>query len=146
MLEVAGVAREQYIDKHMEQYAPSRAEVEAILEQLRDHYRRDATPFDEKFLGDIRAAKICARIITRAGLDREAVERERRSIVTAHEAFLRDRGLPNRGTRLGLGHRRLTHCYRCKNHLDNAVDVECSGCGWIVCHCGACGCAYSGVG
>jgi hypothetical protein len=146
LLEVAGVAREQHIDKRMEQYAASRAEVEAILEQLREHYKRDATPFDEKFLGDIRAAKICARIIARADLDQEAVERERRSIVTAHEAFLRGRGLPNQGTRLGLGHRRVTHCYSCERRLDNAVDVECSACGWIVCHCGACGCGYSGAG
>jgi hypothetical protein len=146
LLEVAGVAREQHIDERMERYAASRAEVEAILEQLREHYTRDATPFDEEFLADIRAAKICARIMTWADLDGEAIERERRSIIAAHEGFLRGRGLPNRGTRLGLGHRRITHCYNCKSHLDNAVDVECSACGWIVCHCGACGCGYSGAG
>jgi hypothetical protein len=33
-LEVAGVAREQHVAKQLEQYAASRAEVEAILEQL----------------------------------------------------------------------------------------------------------------
>jgi len=145
MLDIAGVAREQHIDKQLDQYAASRAEVEAILEHLRDHYKRDATPFDEKFLGDIRTAKLYARIITRADLDREAIQCERQSIVTAHGAFLRGRGLVNRGTRLGLGHRRVTRCFNCKRQLDNDVDVECSACGWIVCHCGACGCGYSGA-
>jgi hypothetical protein len=143
MLDIAGVARQQHIDKQMDAYAASRTEVEAILEQLRELYKRDNSPFNEQFLTDIRAAKLSARIITRADLDREAVERERRSIVAAHEAFLDRRGLPIRGTRLGLGQRRITHCYNCKNHLDNAVDVECDGRGWIICRCGACGCGYS---
>jgi hypothetical protein len=146
MLDVAGVAREQHIDKQTDAYAASRAEVEAILEQLRELYRRDASPFNEEFLTDIRAATLSARIITRADLDRDALERERRSIVTAHGAFLHSHGLSNPGTRLGLGMRRITHCYNCKHHLDNAVDVECAACGWIVCRCGACGCGYSGVG
>lgn len=146
MLEVAGRAREQHIDKQVGAYAESRKEVEAILEQLRELYKQDAAPFDEKFLGDIRTAKLCSRTITRSDLDRETVERERQSIVTAHEAFLRNRGLVNRGTRLGLGHRRVTHCYNCKCHLDNAVDVECATCGWIICGCGACGCGYAPPG
>jgi hypothetical protein len=139
MLDVAGAAREQHIDQQMAAYAASRAEVETILEELRELYKRDASPFNEDFLADIRTAKLCARIITQADLDRE-------SIVTAHEVFLRSRGLPNRGTRPGLGHGRVTHCYHCKHHLDGAVDVECVVCRWIVCPCGACGCGYSGAG
>jgi hypothetical protein len=135
LLVVAGQAREQHIDKQTEAYARSRAEVEGILEQLRQLYRCDASPFDERFLADIRSAKICARIITGATLDREAIK-------AAHASFLRKRGLEDRGTRPGFGHRRLTHCYGCKHDLDNEVDVECVACGWIVCRCGACGCGY----
>lgn len=40
--------------------------------------------------------------------------------------------------------RRVTHCYACKHDLDNAIDVECVACSWILCSCGACGCGYSG--
>ena len=38
--------------------------------------------------------------------------------------------------------RRITHCYACKSHLDNAITPECASCGWIICECGACGCFY----
>jgi hypothetical protein len=145
MLDIAGVAREQHIDGQMEKYASARAEFKAILEQLRDLYKQNTSSFDERLLSDIRTAKICARFITRADLDRKSVERERQSIRTAHAEFLRTHGLPNAGTRLGLGFHRVTHCYNCKNHLDNAVDIECSACRWIICQCGACGCGYSGA-
>lgn len=40
--------------------------------------------------------------------------------------------------------RRQPHCYACKQDLDNAIDPECTACGWIICECGACGCNYSG--
>jgi hypothetical protein len=144
MLDAASLAREQHIGNQIGAYAEARAEVETVIEQLRELYKQDASPFDEKLLADIRTAKLCARIITYVDLDQEAVERERQSIVTAHKTFLRDRGLENRGTRLGLGHKRrhFAGCYICKRHLDNAIDVECVACGWIVCGCGACGCGY----
>jgi hypothetical protein len=146
LLGVAALARQQHIDKQMDAYAGSREEVEAILEQMREVYKQDAAPFDESFLGDMRTAKLCARIITRTDLDWDTVRRERQSIVAAHEAFLRKCGLMNPGTRLGLGHRRLTPCYNCKRDLDSAVDVECTACGWIICGCGACSCGYVGAG
>lgn len=38
---------------------------------------------------------------------------------------------------------RVSHCYECGEELDNAVDVECRACNWILCGCGACGCGYS---
>ena len=37
---------------------------------------------------------------------------------------------------------RVTHCYNCKQHLDNKIFLECSACNWIICSCGACGCGY----
>lgn len=36
---------------------------------------------------------------------------------------------------------RVTHCWRCKSHLDGATQNQCAYCGWIKCTCGACGCA-----
>lgn len=38
---------------------------------------------------------------------------------------------------------RITHCYNCKEVLDNSTNLECNTCGWIICQCGACGCGYS---
>lgn len=40
-----------------------------------------------------------------------------------------------------FGHRyRVAHCWRCREHLDSALNRECSACGWLKCSCGACGC------
>jgi hypothetical protein len=73
-------------------------------------------------------------------------EQEQQAIVEAHQRFLAGRGLPPALTRLPTGRiHRVTHCYNCKNHLDNAVDVECEACDWIICRCGACGCGYQGL-
>jgi hypothetical protein len=40
------------------------------------------------------------------------------------------------------------HCYICKKELDGTIDLECAGCGWGLCECGACGCGRGkkGVG
>ncbi len=35
---------------------------------------------------------------------------------------------------------RTPPCWHCHQGLDNATDVECATCGWIICSCGACGC------
>ena len=40
--------------------------------------------------------------------------------------------------------RRVTHCYVCRKHLDNSIDIECVKCDWILCTCGACGCGFLG--
>jgi hypothetical protein len=31
-------------------------------------------------------------------------------------------------------------CYACKKELDGTIGLECVGCGWGLCECGACGC------
>lgn len=64
------------------------------------------------------------------------------SIEDRHKRFLRERGLPDNGTRPAIATRlhRVTYCWSCKEHLDNDVDLECATCGWILCDCGACGC------
>jgi hypothetical protein len=61
----------------------------------------------------------------------------------AHRLFVENLGIPYSGTSISSRTRRITHCYSCKNHLDNAIDTECNTCHWIVCGCGACGCGYS---
>lgn len=68
----------------------------------------------------------------------------RDTVVAYHRESLESRGITYRGVKavLGLRQRRVTHCYRCKTNLDNATDVECIACGWIICMCGACGCGY----
>jgi len=47
-------------------------------------------------------------------------------------------------TRGSTRRHRVTHCYSCKFSLNNAINPECSKCGWIICECGACGCQYDG--
>lgn len=83
-------------------------------------------------------------------------EREQRSqrktqigcIEIKHEKRLRMLGLEYAKVRIvkeGSAKRRITHCYNCKLHLDNRIDIECCKCGWIICDCGACGCGYVGA-
>ncbi len=62
-----------------------------------------------------------------------------------HRELLNRLGKPYLGIRPASSfHRRVTHCYACKSHLDNSINIECVACGWILCACGACGCGYVG--
>jgi hypothetical protein len=66
-----------------------------------------------------------------------------RYITQLHIKFLTSKGRTILGVRKAQGKRRITHCYACQEHLDNAVDLECASCNWIICgNCGACGCGY----
>ncbi len=63
-----------------------------------------------------------------------------------HKIILEARGIEWKGVRkrgaavqMTPRHRR-PKCWFCKQALDNAVDIECLSCGWILCRCGACGC------
>jgi hypothetical protein len=68
----------------------------------------------------------------------------RETLVNRHREAIEAGG----GTYLGVRassvprNRRITHCYSCKEHLDNSIDIECAACGWILCLCSACGCGY----
>ena len=59
-----------------------------------------------------------------------------------HAQHLERMGLKNHGVRKSEKPKfhRTAHCWACKELLDNNQDLECSGCGWIICECGACGC------
>jgi hypothetical protein len=66
---------------------------------------------------------------------------ERATIVERHRTFLESSGRNYQGViESRSGRVRLTHCWRCKEDLDNRVDIECAACHWIICTCGACGC------
>ena len=64
-------------------------------------------------------------------------------VAEKHKTFLSARKLPYKGIRESVNKQhRKTHCYSCKQNLDNLVDLECANCGWIICRCGACVCGY----
>ena len=70
-------------------------------------------------------------------------EREEEAIVN-HRKNINSLGVNYLGTSFALKKRRTPNCYGCKAGLDNAVDLECNLCHWVICHCGACGCGWSG--
>lgn len=76
--------------------------------------------------------------------ERASIQRER--LPERHKARMVREGLPYLGIRQRtVSEHRITHCYSCKSELDNAADVECAACGWIICRiCAACGCGYAG--
>lgn len=39
--------------------------------------------------------------------------------------------------------KRVTHCYGCKRNLNSWDFSLCKECSWILCSCGACGCAWA---
>ena len=78
---------------------------------------------------------------------RERLEEEKiRLLNDNHKLFLLRKGLDSDNRFLislnTPNSRRITHCYSCKSHLDEAQHLNCSVCRWIVCPCGACGCGY----
>jgi hypothetical protein len=81
--------------------------------------------------------------------ERVRVEAERISNLTPaerHKERLEKLGKEYLGVRKSNSSRphRVTHCWACKQDLDNAVDIECIACNWILCSCGACGCGSVG--
>jgi len=68
-------------------------------------------------------------------------------IIERHKKYLEQIGKVQGSYRVNAQvdiHRRITGCFNCKNHLDNALDLECTICGWIICdNCGACGCGFN---
>ena len=57
-----------------------------------------------------------------------------------HRQFLENAGRSAQQTVRARKKNRASFCGDCKQSLDNSIDLECTGCGWIVCgYCGACG-------
>ncbi len=72
----------------------------------------------------------------------EITEQYQAHLEDRHREFLQVHNLPQLGTRRSHKPPRVTHCYRCKTTLQSHLYKECCGCEWIICSCGACGCAY----
>ena len=72
-----------------------------------------------------------------------AADLKKREIVETHSAFLKAKGLPDAGVvevLLTKG-RRIGRCAVCEKPLDKTTEVQCGGCGQIICACGGCACA-----
>jgi hypothetical protein len=78
-------------------------------------------------------------------LTKEYWEKKSQAIRNNHSAHLKRYGIASKGTKPRSKQRpvRITHCWSCKKNLDSTIDLECCSCGWILCRCGACGCAYN---
>jgi len=71
---------------------------------------------------------------------------ENLSLEERHKFILESYGIEWKGIctaskKRDVSRQRVTHCWFCKHPLDSSVDKECVACGWILCQCGACGCA-----
>ena len=68
---------------------------------------------------------------------------EEAKLIRRHKEWVESKGITYKGHR--ESHRfRKAYCYSCTNQIDNRSNKECTGCGWIICNCGACGCGYEG--
>lgn len=85
---------------------------------------------------------------TRAANLVEAASRKEQLLILEikerHRLFFESSGYETPEVRKSREVNRVSHCWNCKQKVDNSIDLECSACGWIVCgECGACGCLYS---
>lgn len=66
------------------------------------------------------------------------------AVIENHRMVMQEAGMTYRGVRPISRRYRTGHCYSCKRTVDNAYDIECAACGWIVCsNYGKCGCGFS---
>jgi hypothetical protein len=67
----------------------------------------------------------------------------REMTIEAHQDFLASHGLAQSatGTARKSSHRKTCSTCKRKSAQSAEVEVECTACHWIVCVCGACGCA-----
>lgn len=62
--------------------------------------------------------------------------------IQAHQEFLSARGvMASRTAKPKKSTHRVTTCVNCKRKFANVVELECAACHWLICKCGACGCA-----
>lgn len=136
-------AREDSIDQKKTAFNRGKAEVEEMLVSLESLFHKDPELFVPAVLSEIRMAKVCIGLISRADLERLENETHRKTIVNAHKAFLKKLHIGHKGTRIGFLKRSEPTCYQCSNPADGSIDLECNICGWVICSCGACGCGLA---
>jgi len=74
----------------------------------------------------------------------DRIETKKNRQISRHKDHLAKLGKPYSGVRLNSPtEKRVTHCYSCQKGLDSDIHLECNGCGWLICQCGACGCGYT---
>lgn len=72
--------------------------------------------------------------------DIKSIELEFQFLDLIHKNFLTSKGFKQSTIQKSSGKfRRISHCWNCKETVDNQHDYECSSCKWIICsNCGAC--------
>jgi len=120
-------------------YAPN------YIESLDSNPSKQAAVKAEFNLIKAQESKFCDEIHRQYKILAEAESRRKRQeLEKKHRAFLESLNINYSGVSFVTEgkHPRVTHCWNCKNPLDNSIDLECKSCGWILCSCGACGCGY----
>jgi len=63
-----------------------------------------------------------------------------------HQRFLKERGVAGREVVRASGSARSSVCWNCHLPVDNSINLECTGCRWIIFGCcGACDCRHEQV-
>lgn len=119
----------------------------SIFTENRSRWKRPYYFFADRYLESLKKERADKAFRELAEFKKQFVSQREplftKHIIRLHESFLNTKGKISSGVVKAHGRRRITHCYSCKEHLDNAVDLECSICKWIICgNCGACGCGY----
>jgi hypothetical protein len=143
LMSTALQAREDSIDKKNSAFSKGRAEVEQVLGNLEALYRKDPDIFQPAVLAEIRTAKVCVGLISRSDLEQLESEPQKKAVISAHKAFLKKLRIGHKGTRIGFAKRIEPECHHCKQSNGGSIDLECNICGWVICACGACGCALA---
>ena len=132
LLDTAEAARSCRIANEDDGYSSAKWEVEQAIALLREQYKQDPSLFDESLLADIRVCKICAGIVSKEELAREADERAFEAYIQEltpkHRAFLTKHGVQNGGMHVAVKRHRTTHCHCHGAWLDNRVHMECNSC------------------
>lgn len=117
-----------------------------ILEYKKNVIAKLAVVTDDRAVSAVNSYRQWKRNNWQAWLDELASKEQeaRDAIIELHKQRLTRLGIEYKGIIPAATHpgRRVTHCYSCKSDLDSSVDVACASCNWILCRCGACGCAY----
>ncbi len=153
---------EREVDCYLSTFITSTLESEPNDSSQLQAYLSTYLAWKDKYLADWLATKrpyYASRAKEAADEEAKKIEREKnletlrtasslagQELAERHMDLVIKSGKPYRGLSRPTGgwRRRVTHCYTCHAHLDNSSDVECVSCGWILCHCGACGCGYLG--
>jgi hypothetical protein len=116
-------------------------------EDERERWDRPYYIFSERYLESLNEKDVIVAREILASLKDEYQKRKEEfysSVVQErHRQFLANAGRSAPKTVRARKKSRASYCWNCRQPVDNSIDLECSGCGWIICgSCGACGCTY----